>query len=293
MKKFLLVHGEGLGNIVEALPLVKTIEAAFGPVDVALSKTSFDIPKDLFPGRTVYLPGENVPEGPYEGKIVTIWPGKKGREICSRLRVLNDIRKQGMRLDRSEVDVYLNAARDMGINKASFQFNCKDMLGFIPTDERFDVVIANGYNWKMGDLWKAKAYRNYEEVVAGLKEKGLSVCSIGVKSEHVPGTEDRTGIGLLESLGLIRNARVVVANDSGFYHCSAILRRPTVVLFTFTSVEKNRDERLHKTANVMGADLDCRKDCHAKSRWKKCPYSHKCTDFPAKGIVNNVMEVME
>ena len=66
-------------------------ERCLGPVDIALCNTSFDIPKELFPGRKVYLPGEIVPEEIYAGKVATIWATKTGRMICPRLKVFSGL----------------------------------------------------------------------------------------------------------------------------------------------------------------------------------------------------------
>ncbi len=289
--KLLLVHGEGLGNIVEALPLIRTLECAGHEVDVALAKTSFGFRENVLVGRAVYCPDEDVPERPYDGKIVTIWGQIHGKNVTPGLKVLNNMRSQQMRTDASEVSVYLNAAKDLGVEKE--QFDCRDMLGFDEPEEIFDVVLSNGYNWKMGDLWTAKSWLHYEALAARLTGTGLSVCSVGVQREYIPGTVNMTGIGLRATLGLLRRARVVVSNDSGFYHCASAMRTPTVVLFTFTSVKKNYDPRFHKSALAVARDdVRCRADCHAKMRWKKCSTGFRCRNAAPEDVYCAVREMM-
>jgi hypothetical protein len=289
--KLLLVHGEGLGNIIEVLPLIRTLECAGHEVDVALSNTSFGFREDIFVGRKVYQPDEDVPERQYCGKVVTIWGHIHGKDVAPGLNYLNDVGRQQMRLDMSEVSVYLGAAKEFGALHE--RFDCQDMLGFDEPDEKFDVVLANGYNWKMGDLWTAKAWLHYEALAVRLVKAGLSVCSIGMKREHVPGTTDMTGLSLRETLGLLRRARAVVSNDTGFYHCAAALRTPTVVLFTFTSVKKNYDPRFHETATVVARDdVKCRADCHAKMKWKKCSTGFRCRNAAPEDVFKTVQRVM-
>jgi hypothetical protein len=274
-----------LGNIVQILPLLWALDRAIGPTDLALSKTSFGVKKELFPGRRVYLPGDEIPQAEYRGKVQTVWGNIHGN-IAPDLPVLNDMGQQAMRVDCSEVSVYLKIAKGLGVT--GIDYDCSRLIGFSPTDERFDVVISNGYNWKMGDLWTGKAYRCYPEVISELKSMGLSVCSVGAPQEYVTGTVNRTGIGLLKTLGLIKNSSVVLSNDSGFYHCAAALRKPAVVLFTFTNVVKNHDRNFHETATVLRTDLPCQAGCHAHHKWKECDHQG-CRDVDPYRVVEEVV----
>lgn len=291
MKRVLVVHGEGLGNIVQILPLLSALDRAIVPTDLVLSSSSFDIPEELFPGRRVFLPGKPVPQEDYMGKVQTIWGSIHGKDVAPALPTLNDVGKQQMRLDCSEVSVYLRIASELGISDKLFSYGCSPLLGHEPVDERFDVVISNGYNWKMGDLWVAKSYPQYPEVAEGLTAKGLTVCSVGAEQEYVPGTIDRTGIGLMKTLGLIKNCKVVISNDSGFYHCACAFGKPCVVVFTFTSVVKNRDPSFHKSAVVMERKLSCRGDCHARQKWRTCA-TQDCRGVPVRDIVDKAVEVI-
>lgn len=286
--RLLLVHGEGLGNIIEILPLIKTLKNAGHEVDLAISNASFPVPKELFVGQKVYLPGETVTGDGYDGKIVTIWGKINGANIAPGLRILNHLGRQAMRMDQSEVEVYLNIARELGCFNSDF--DCRDMIGYRPTEEKYDVVIANGYNWKNADVWRAKGYNQYPEVARLLLSKGITVCSVGAKQEYIPETVDKTGMELVDTLGLVANAKVVVSNDSGIYHCACGMGKKAVVLFTFTSVVKNRDSNFHRTAMVLGRDFKCRVDCHERNRWLACPYGHECQNIPVEDVVWAVEE---
>ena len=101
-----------------------------------------------------------------------------------------------------------------------------------------------------------------------------------------------TGKPLEETLGILAQTRVLVSNDSGLYHCACALGVPVVVLFTFTSVIKNFDKRFHRTACVVGAALDCRKDCHAEGRWRKCACGMKCRDIPVEEVFSVTMGII-
>jgi hypothetical protein len=216
--RILLVHGEGLGNIVEALPLVKALERSGMAVDVALAKTSYDMPRSVFPGRRVYLPGEPVDEGLYAGKVETSWGRFHGKAVAPGLKTLNAAAKQVIRMDRSEVEVYVGAAKELGAAADGSDFDCRGMLGFEPGMEKFDVVMADGYSRREKDTWKAKSWPGHEGLAEKLVGRGLRVCSVGQPGEAVKGAEDRTGLPLPGTLGIVAKASVVVANDSGLYH---------------------------------------------------------------------------
>ena len=282
-RKLLLVHGEGIGNIVQIFPLLRTLEQEH-EVDVYLASASFSVPRTLFTGKTLYLPGDEVPKD-YDGKVMTIWGSIHDNGVTDGIKLLNDVGRQQMRLDQSEVDVYLNIARDLGMSESSFVFDC---AGSLNTKEgpTCDVVLADGYNWKRGDLWKPKSWRYFDRLTEMLKADGVSVGSVGDSREHVPGSEDLTGMDLETTLGVVSRAKVLVSNDTGMYHCGCILGTPTVVMFTFTNVRKNYDRRFHKSAKVVKTNLACQSDCHAKMKWKGCA-DNKCRDLS----VDFVLEV--
>lgn len=289
--KLLVVHGEGLGNIIEVLPLLDALDRRFGKVDVALARASYSFSPDLFFGRKVYMPDEKVPDV-YDGKVTTVWGDVHGKHILPGTKVLNQVKRQQMRMDQSEVDVYLNAARDLGIPESDFRFDCRQLLGHSSVEEEYDILIADGYSKVLPGVWNAKSYRHYEELARLLSERGLTVGSIGSKKELIPGTHDCTGRELLDTLGLIKNCGVLISNDTGAYHCAAAFRKPAVVLFTFTSVVKNYDSRFHATVVPLYVDnLSCRPDCQRMQRWRKCDH-HSCRDYPVNDVMKTVLTAL-
>jgi ADP-heptose:LPS heptosyltransferase len=294
MSRLLVVHGEGIGNIIEVLPLIATLEKAEHEVDILLPKTSFPIPEGVFVGRKVYDSSTfNLDIAKlYSGKIVTTWGNMYGKKVngLGSIKALNNIASQRIRVDQSEVKVYLNAARDMKIPEVNFVYDVSNLIGYNQDiKEEFDVVVSNGYNYQNKKArWDVKGYARWNELIPKLNKIGLSVCSIGAKKEFVEGTDNRTGLPLLDSFALIRNSRVVIANDSGMYHVANAFGKPNVVLFTFTSVVKNRDKHFHKHSRVIAIkELECRKTCHANGKWRKCTNT-KCKHVHPDRIVKAV-----
>src|SRR5690606_19425924 len=67
----------------------------------------------------------------------------------------------------------------------------------------------------------------------------------------------RTGIGLPETLGLIRNAGLFASNDTGLYHAAAAPDVPAVALFTFTDTDKNYDPVFHRRTRIITTGMEC------------------------------------
>ena len=287
--KLLVVHGEGLGNIVEALPLLRTLDKAGIEADLFLARATSEFSRDFLKGRRVYLEGDAVDDESYDGKIETIWGNVQGRsQSLSGIKTVNDLAKQTMRLDTSEVDVYLNAARDLGIKEDAFEYDCRDELNTVLPEKTYDVVFANGYNWRVAaNRWEMKSYPRFTELAQELLREGKSVCSVGAPHEHIEGTENETARPLAETCGLLKAAKVVVSTDSGVYHCACALGIPTVVIFTFTGIRKNYDKRFHQSAEIIRVPVDCHSDCHAKMKWMKCDRD-VCRDIPVKIVMEAI-----
>lgn len=304
--RILVCIGEGIGNIIETLPLLVTLREAGHEVEVFITNCSFSVTKDIFPGFRVWMSSEaaEMNANAFDGKVMTIWAyvhkddDRDVSEALESIPTLNDIGRQQMRLDTSEVRVYLNAAEELGIEEEDFTYDTKKDLGenayYGFEHNGNDVIFADGYNYKNStDKWWVKSYPLYPDLAEKLKSDDLRVASVGAKREHVPGTSDYTGLDLLDSFSLIKRCKCVVTNDSAMYHAAAAFGTPCVVLFTFTSVPKNYDENFHKRCDIIGVDLECRKDCHARRRWKDCPNGLKCRNIPVGSVYQKVKEKLE
>jgi ADP-heptose:LPS heptosyltransferase len=263
--KLLFCTGEGIGNVIQTIPVIRTLKEVLGfEIDLWHAFGSFPIPK-VIPYVDKWFRGveiNNVDFSSYKGIVSTRWT----KDYIGRipLPLLNNITPFSM--TRSEVDTYMDIARDLGAKDFIWHGRCEQSYAL----DKYDIVMHNGYNPHGSANWKIKSYPYYSEVAEMLKENGYSVCSVGYKSEYIEGTEDKTGLDLLASLGVIANSKVFIGNDSGLYHCANALSVPNVVIFTASSTEKNYDPRFHKYATIIGrTDLKCR-PCQAGRKWKDC-----------------------
>jgi ADP-heptose:LPS heptosyltransferase len=280
--------------MVQTLPTLKTLRKEH-QVDVVVAKSSFGIPRDFFDGGLLFLDDlthESVVD--YDGKIETIWGHIHGKD-CQPLKSLptvNQMDRQQMRLDVSEVRTYLNAAEDLGMKEDDFEYSVSEMLQTTPMSQRYDVVLANGYNYvNTADRWIAKSYPYYGSVSLRLQSAGYSVCSVGSNLEVIPNTVDETGWDLKQSAWLIQQAKLVISNDSAAYHIASALGKFNFVLFTFTSKEKNFDSDFHWKALKVTRELDCQSDCHQNLKWKSCPHMN-CREMRFGDIAEHALTVL-
>jgi ADP-heptose:LPS heptosyltransferase len=285
-RKILFCTGEGLGNVVQTIPVVRTLTEVLNyKVDYWHAFGSFQVPR-IMPYVDNWYKGLEIKGAKfndYHGKVSTFWTRQHHNIIPGKL--LNTI--QPLRMDRSEVDTYMDIARDLGAEESDLRWHGECI--FNVRREKFDVILNNGYNSVGSANWRIKSYPYYVELAELLKEKGYSVASIGTKSEYIKGTVDMTGHTLFDSLGLIKNSSLLVCNDSGLYHCANALDVKNVAIFTATSIDKNYDERFHvHTELVYRGDLKCR-PCQATRRWNKDCKTWECRNIDPKEIIRRFL----
>lgn len=286
--KLLFCTGEGIGNVIQTIPVIRTLNEVLGfEIDFWHAFGSFPIPK-VIPYVDKWVVGteiNNLNFSQYKGMVSTYWTQKHIKRIP--LPLLNTPTPFSM--TRSEVDTYMDIARDLGAKDFVWAGHCEYNEDI---SESFDAVIHDGYNPVGAANWQIKSYPYYELVAEMLIESGFTVCSVGAKNEYITNTIDRTGLPLLDTLSMIGHAKVFLGNDSGLYHCANMLWIPNVVIFTATSIEKNHDKRFHKYSTVIGRDdLNCR-PCQAGRRWNKDCKAWDCREIDPTIIYNAVRKLI-
>jgi len=286
--KLIFCSGEGVGNVIQTIPVIRTLNEVLGfEIDFWHAFGSFSIPK-VIPYVDKWICGGeiiNVNLDEYIGKVATLWVNNYiNRPPLSELKLLNKIIH--LTMVRSEIDCYMDIARDLGVKEEDIIWhgNCN----YSPSMVKYDIVIHNGYNPVGSANWKIKSYPYYPQVVELLKDGGLTVCSVGGKHEYIKGTDNKTGLDLLSTGGILKNCKVFLGNDSGLYHYANTLKVPNVVIFTATSIEKNHDKRFHKYSTIIGRDdLKCR-PCQAGRRWNKDCKTWDCREIDPEVIYESV-----
>lgn len=289
-KRLLVCHAEGVGNAVELIPCLRTIKEVLGyDMDYYHMFGNFFIPK-IIPYVDNWFVGNQIRHiNPinYEGFVSTFWTRNHIRPFLNvGMKLLTDIYPLSMEV--SEVNTYMNIARNLGAKEEDLIWHGNCIYNKL--DRYYDIVIANGYNPHGSADWSIKSYPYYEKVVELLNKK-YKICSVGSKQEHVKGTHDETGLQLLDTLGIIKNSKVLLSNDSGMYHCANALEVSNIVIFTATSILKNYNKKFHKYSTIIGRDdLKCR-PCQAGHGWKKCK-TWECREIDPQVIVNTIEEII-
>lgn len=290
-KKLLVLHAEGIGNFIQLFPLLRSLKEVlsfeihychlFGSYNVEAKSICPYIDKQLSIQDLHYIDPKK-----YVGKVSTFW-GRNHLNTgkLAEIELLSEIHPLSM--DKSEVSTYLQIALDLGVVEDQLMWNVN--CCYKESTDYFDIVIANGYN-KNGN-WNVKGFLHYREVAKKLVSKGFKVASIGSKQEYVVGTVPMAGLTLLESFGVIKNAKVLLCNDTGVYHASNALKVPNVTIFTATSTVKNYDPRFHTYTAIVGREgLSCR-PCQAYKGWVKCR-DWECQDIDPEIIVQEVLSFL-
>lgn len=296
MKNILFCTGEGIGNVLQCIPVLRTIKERLGyGIDMWHAFGNFRLPKIIpyvdkwFTGPLEYNKAarNRFMHSFYKGAVSTCWTKNHYHAYKDRLPLLNS--PTPLSMDRSEVDTYMDIARDLGVNeeKLIWQGECL----YDDDVEDFDIVIHNGYNKYGSAHWEIKSYPYYKEVVRILSEEyGFNnVASIGSSEEYIPGTIDMTGLPLLKSFGVIKNSKVLLSNDSGSYHAANAVGTQNVVIFTATSIKKNFDKRFHRYSTLIYRDLKCR-PCQSKRRWTKDCKDWQCRHIDPNHIADKVRD---
>jgi len=211
-KKSIFLVGSGIGNQVQTIPAFHLAKKHYGDlVVVNVEPYNLEATKVLFHGLAEVYTKDQVNPRDFKLQIVNYF-------YLSVMRLLRRPFARGPIFNESEVE-YNMKSTGLSYTEDDMSFT-GDCLDYIEPKKIVDVIIHDGYNKKntqpfANDKWLAKSYKHWSEVAKGLKDKGLTVGSIGSSDEYIEGTEDLTGLSLQDSIGVIKGARMVLSNDTG------------------------------------------------------------------------------
>ena len=138
-------------------------------------------------------------------------------------------------------------------------------IGYAPMNEEYDVIIwpeCKG-NWPC----KKWPYQYYQNLIDIFHSTGKSIAVVGVdKSPNYTNATDYRGkISLLETGGLIKNAKMFIGNEGGISHYAAALKVPTFIILGCSDPVKNMP--LMRNAHGISKNLDCQ-PCQFKRSFK-------------------------
>jgi ADP-heptose:LPS heptosyltransferase len=289
LNKILFCTGEGIGNVIQTIPVVRTLKDVLGyDIDYWYAFGRYNIPK-IMPYVNNWIIGNKIRSVntlDYNGKVSTFWTRNYlNIPPLNELKLLNEIKP--LSLNRSEVDTYMDIARNLGASEKDLLWCGECNYTNLKKEKHiYDIVVHNGYKKDPNFDWSVKSYPYYEELVKLLNK--FKICSVGAKEEYIEGTDNKTGLDLLTTFGIIKNSKLFIGNDSGLYHAANALGVDNIVIFTATSIDKNYDRRFHKYSTLIYRDdLKCR-PCQNGHGWKKCK-TWECRNIDPK-LIKNIIE---
>ena len=267
---------EGLGNIIQSTPAFNYLKKKEEKITIVCHE------KFQAMARVVYA-----------GKAEIVAMKKKGIPIVKSIMV------DGYKPECGKSEVAMNL-----IQAGCYNPKAEDKTGFCSyreSKEKYDILLCDGYNknCSIEKAWQVKSYLHWEKLAERLK-KEYKVASIGLKEEYIEGTQDETGIGIENTLGLIRNCKLLVSNDTGFYHAANVFGIKNVVIFTMTDRVKNYDPDFHRYTKIVIKGIECQPCQFKKTEEMKKNYwlsqkSHcgwACRDIEPGIIYDKIKETM-
>ncbi len=148
-----------------------------------------------------------------------------------------------------------------------------DIRRILPCPSTYAVLVP-------GSVWKTKMWhwQGYREVANFMLNKGFEVVLLGAKLEKEVNAKVAQGLkvtdltgktDIAEAMYIIKNAMLVVCNDSMSLHLASAFKIPNVAIFCATSPEFGFAPWNNKAAVVELKTLDC-KPCQ-RHGGKYCP----------------------
>lgn len=306
-RKILIIRFSSIGDIVLTTPVVRCLRRQGGDVEIHyLTKKAFAAIPESNPNiDKVYLIEKSIFEvlpalrAEKYDHIIDLHKNLRSHQVLlglirpySSFSKLNFKKWLLVRFKSNTmppvhiVDRYLKAAESLGI------LNDNEGLDFfIPPDQEVDinklpVPFNRGYvGFVTGGKHLTKILPT-DKVIEVCIELKLPVILLGgaedeargEKIASIPGLEILNACGkynLMQSASLVRQARAIVANDTGLMHIAAAFRRPIVSVWGNTVPDLGMYPYLPVQVPQLKAEvtgLDCR-PC-SKIGFNKCPKGH-------------------
>ena len=119
---------------------------------------------------------------------------------------------------------------------------------------------------------RTKEFPYFKELAEWIESMGMNVVVVGLRRDgKYPGFDMRGETDLKKLIHLIKNARLVIANDSGPAHIAVALRRPLIVFFGPTVPEFGYRPYGESKVVLFEKNLGCR-PCHVHGS-RPCRFS--------------------
>lgn len=274
-KVLVLASKAGIGNAIEATPLIQAIRMLWPTSDITFAPPSADIFNNwCVPDRIITKPHEIEGETFEHTFVAYIYEDiKPWRESVSlgRIHVLRNWQTKWFL--KPEREYYLDLLKPFGYK--TLPPPCYVSLKkptIEPPDSKFRICIVPC--GKSEDRWKHKRWPYYPELIHALRYRypDAQVCVLGTKDDDIKVEFDGRGIidfrsyTLRETAWLLKQSDWVIGNDCGPMHIADAVQAKGIVIFGPTCIIKNGPRN---KIVPLSFNLPCQ-PCHNYGNLNKC-----------------------
>jgi heptosyltransferase-2 len=157
------------------------------------------------------------------------------------------------------------------------------------------LVLAPGASFGSAKHWSAASFARVGDALARVGAR-VAICGTSAERELGARVRDAMREPALDLCGrldlgafkaLVRRASLVVCNDAGARHVAVAFRRPALVAFGPTRLEKT-DANL-AAVSVLSAEVECSPCGH-----RECPIDHRCmTRIEVEPAIERALQLFE
>jgi ADP-heptose:LPS heptosyltransferase len=251
----------GIGNAIEATPLVQALRALWPRAEITLVAPPGDLLADwCVPDRVVH-DWSAISSEPIDVAFLA-WASPPPEGLPESVELHRANRLLPDYLLRPEREVNLDLAREQGFDgDAPPLYVSMRAPETMPPDTRLRIGVAAG--GKTDHRWRHKRWPYYGVLIDALLERfdGAQVCVFGGDGDdpsELPRRERlvdlRGKLSLAETAFVMRRCDLVIGNDCGPMHVADAALAPTLVLFGPTCEIKNGPRN---RGAVLSADAPC------------------------------------
>ncbi|HEC91936.1 MAG TPA: hypothetical protein ENI51_02920 [Candidatus Atribacteria bacterium] len=290
--KILILMSGGIGNAIEATPLVQAIRIFWPQAYIAIYPPPGDLFEDWCVVDRIIKNTNELREKDYDH--VFVCSGRLPKDFCNKARNIHFVRcilwKWFLKPER---EYYLDMLRRLGYKGFTpplYVSISKPKISISPASLRISIVPGG----KVERKWMNKRWPYYSSLVEKLLENypNSQVCIVGSRGDYLskPLPVDsriidlRGKLSLRETAWVFKNSNLVIGNDCGPLHIADAVQTISLVIFGPTCELKNSPA--HKAVPLY-LNFSCR-PCQYNLLIESCKYPRCIQEISVEFVMEKV-----
>lgn len=298
IKILIVLNRGGIGNIIEATPLIQAVRSCFlsGKIYLVTSKPEL-FENWCIPTQVVSDPAD-LKETTFDYTYLPYWewrslPQWDHVRNFGKVLMLGALQTQWFL--KSESQTYLDLAKRTGYrgNPPPLYVPVKRPKRELPED--YICIVPGGKNEY---LWRHKQWPYYEDLIEHIVQAypRLFICIIGTQEDELPKATSnvidlRGKLTLPELAWVLKRAHLVIGNDCGPMHVAAALNVPSIVIFGPACIIKN--SYIGTALTLCAGNLKCWPCQYSFEQLKKCKKGVCIESITPEKVMNTMKECFE